>query len=269
MIDLASKYSDRVAERFYQESITEIAFNDDYQWDGVKTVNVYTMGTSEMNDYVRNGQFRYGTAEELTATVTPLIVERDRSFAFTIDRGNYEETNFVMEAGVALDRQMREVVAPEIDQYRLATLVAGAGRTESGIITPANAYDAFLEGITHVMDSKAPMAGTFAFVSTNFLKSIRLDGSFSQVGHLQQELRIRSQAGFVDEVPIIVVPSSLLPGGTQFIVTNQIAAVSPMKIESLRLHEDPPGINGWLGEGRILYDAFVIPNRENAIYVHA
>jgi len=32
-------------------------------------------------------------------------------------------------------------------------------------------------------------------------------------------------------------------------------------------HENPQGINGWLVEGRIYYDAFVLKNKKTAIYV--
>jgi hypothetical protein len=32
---------------------------------------------------------------------------------------------------------------------------------------------------------------------------------------------------------------------------------------------NPPGINGWLVEGRVVYDAFVLDSKKNGIYVHA
>lgn len=42
---------------------------------------------------------------------------------------------------------------------------------------------------------------------------------------------------------------------------------SPIKIASYDEHEHPQGIDGWLVEGRVYYDAFVLNNKKGAIYV--
>jgi len=33
--------------------------------------------------------------------------------------------------------------------------------------------------------------------------------------------------------------------------------------------DNPPGINGWLVEGRIVYDCYVLDSKKNGVYVHA
>ena len=53
-----------------------------------------------------------------------------------------------------------------------------------------------------------------------------------------------------------------------FVISNRIAAVGPVKLSDYVTHDNPPGINGWLVEGRIRFDAFVLNNKANAIYVH-
>ena len=35
-----------------------------------------------------------------------------------------------------------------------------------------------------------------------------------------------------------------------------------------RIHDDPPGISGWLVEGRTIYDAFVLNEKRYAVYYH-
>ena len=51
-INLASKYSKKVDERFSLLSVTEnIGLNKDYDWNGVKTVTVYNIDTATMNNY--------------------------------------------------------------------------------------------------------------------------------------------------------------------------------------------------------------------------
>ena len=268
-INFAEKYSSKVDERFTKASVTQAAFNQDYDWEGVSTVNVYSIATAPMTDYVMSGDNRYGTPDELGDTTQAMTLTQDRSFTYTIDRRNYDDTMMTKEAGKTLRRQMDEVVIPEVDIYRIGKLVAGAGTTSApAAITAANAYSSLLDGVTTLLDNKAPLAGTFAFISTNFYKNIRLDGSFIQASDMAQNMLVTGQVGTVESVGLIYVPTAYLPAGVEFVITNRVAAVSAQKLATYRIHEDPPGISGWLAEGRIYHDAFVLNNKKMAIYVH-
>ena len=48
-------------------------------------------------------------------------------------------------------------------------------------------------------------------------------------------------------------------------IAHPCATVAPVKLESYKTHQDPPGISGSLVEGRIVYDAFVLDNKKKAI----
>ena len=268
-INFAEKYSAKVDERFTNASVTQAAFNQDYDWDGVNTINVYSIATAPMGDYTMAGNSRYGVPDELGDTTQAMTLTQDRAFTFTIDRRNYDDTMMTKESGKSLRRQMDEVVIPEVDIYRISKLVAGAGTTSAPeVITEANAYSKFLDAVTTLLNNKAPLSGTFAFISTNFYKAIRLDGSFIKKGDIAQEMLVNGQVGMVESVPLIYVPTTYLPVGVEFVVSNRMAAVSAQKLNTYRVHEDPPGINGWLAEGRIYHDAFVLNNKASAIYVH-
>ena len=90
-INYASKYAQKIDEKFARESMTSAAVNNDYDFVGVKTVNVYSVPTAEMNDYSVSGTSRYGTPQEIENTVQEMTMTRDRSFTFTIDRGTYNK----------------------------------------------------------------------------------------------------------------------------------------------------------------------------------
>ena len=267
-INYASKYSQKIDERFSREALTGAAINNDYDFVGTKTVNVYSVPTAEMNDYVRTGSNRYGTPEELENSVQELTLSKDRSFTFTIDRGNFNDTQMSNAAGAALQRQLREVVIPEIDTYRFNQIVANAGTTETGEITADNAYDAFLDGTTALIDNKVPHEGCAAFVSSTFYKCIKEDSSFIKNGDMSQEMLVKGQVGTIDGIPVIAVPKSYLPDGVNFIITHKSATTAPVKLSEYKIHDNPPGVNGWLIEGRVYYDAFVLNNKKNAVYVH-
>ena len=267
-IDYASKYAAQIDERFSKEALSGSAVNQDYDFVGVKTVNVYSVPVSAMHDYTKSGVNRYGTPEELENSVQEMTMSQDRSFTFTIDRGNYNDTQMSNAAGAALQRQLREVVIPEIDVYRFAKICANAGTTATGAITKENAYDAFLDGTTALVDNKVPLAGAVAYVSSAFFKLIKLDPSFIKQSDIAQNIAIKGQLGMIDGIPIVVLPASYMPTGVNFFVTNRIATTAPVKLSEYKIHDNPPGINGWLVEGRVYHDAFVLENKKKAIYVH-
>ncbi len=267
-INYASKYAAQIDERFSKEAMSTGAVNQDYDFVGVKTVNVYSVPTAAMHDYTRSGSNRYGTPEELENSVQELTMSQDRSFTFTIDRGNYSDTQMSNAAGMALQRQIREVVVPEIDKYRFAKICANAGTTATGAITKTNAYDVFLDGTTALVDNSVPTAGAVAYVSSAFYKLIKLDPAFIKQGDLAQNIAIKGQVGEIDGIPLVVLPKSYLPAGVEFFVTNKIATTAPVKLSEYKIHDNPPGINGWLVEGRLYHDAFVLDNKKKAIYVH-
>lgn len=266
-INYAEKYSPVVDERFTLGTLTNLAFNRDYDWVGVKTVNVYSIETAAMNDYTRSGTNRYGTPAELQDTTQELTLSQDRSFTFTIDRGNDQDQMNTKGAGRALRRQIDEVVIPEVDVYRLAQFAANAGGTNATVATAANAYKLFLDGQQFLGENKVPAVGRVAYMTYAFYNFLKLDPSFIKQGDMSQNMLTTGVMGMVDGVPLIPVPSSYLVANAQFMIAHPIAAAAPVKLSEFHIHVDPPGISGNLVEGRVYYDAFVLSNKKNAIYL--
>lgn len=271
-VNLASKYSTKVDERFKLKSLTELGINRDYDWTGVKTVSAWQIPTVAMNDYSRTGLARYGTAAELQDTKQDMTLTRDRSFTFTIDKGNYNEQMMVKNAGKALARQIDEVIVPEVDIYRLAAMsaaaIAAGGSPTPAAVTASNAYQAFLAGTEYLSNNKVPLSSRVAFVTPAFYSFIKLDPSFLKASDVGQQLLINGVVGSIDGVKIVVVPSSYLPANHAFIMGHPSATVAASKLEDYKTHDNPPGINGWLVEGRIIYDAFVLESKKVALYAH-
>ncbi|MGV3051472.1 N4-gp56 family major capsid protein [Streptococcus hyovaginalis] len=270
VVNYAAKFDNKVDERFAKEALSTGIINQDFDFTGVDTVKVYSVPTSKMNDYTTSGTNRYGTAEELGNTVQTMVLKKDRSFTFTIDKKSEQDTNGVMEAGKALARQLSEVVIPEVDAYRFATIVAGADvdNVVTGAITKDNAYEAILDGQVKLTDAFIPVQGRILHVSPAFYKAIKLDPTFVKNSDLGQEITIKGQVGAIDGLPVVLTPTSRLPENVAFVIAHPVATTSPVKLEDYKIHDNPPGINGKLVEGRIRYDAFVLDNKKKAIYVH-
>lgn len=268
MIDYAEKYAAAVDERFASAALSAPFVNDRYDFDGVSTVHVYSVTTSPMHDYKMEGANRYGEPQELGATKQTMILSRDRSFTFTIDRRNNLDTNGALEAGAALARQLSEVVIPEVDRYRFARMTLGAGLRAQGAVANESAYEAVLDAQNAMTDCNVPAAGRILGVSSAFYKKLKLDSHFMKPSDVAQNMLVNGSLGMVDGMNVVVLPTSYLMGGVEFMVAHNIATTAPQKIAEYRIHDTAPGVSGHLAEGRIYYDAFVLQNKKNAIYVH-
>lgn len=269
--NLASKYEKKIDERFKLGAITENTVNHDYKWEGVNSINIFSVPTVGMNDYTKSGVNRYGTAAELDNEVQTMTLTRDRAFTFTIDRGNYQDTNMTLEAGKALSRQINEVVIPEIDTYRIATIVAAAvanGHTTTAAVDKATAYEAVLAGTEKLDNKKVPQGGRILYVTPGFYNLIKLDPSFIKSTEIAQKMLVNGQVGELDGMRVVKAPSSYFPANTPFFIAHKVATVAADKLTDYKTHNNPPGINGWLVEGRVRYDAFVLDNKVDALYAH-
>jgi N4-gp56 family major capsid protein len=227
-----------------------------------------------MNNYTRSGSTRYGTASDLGTTATTYTLSRDRSFTFVIDRGDWSESQYVTEAGKALARTIDEVVVPEIDQYRLGVFnhnahVQKAHSTDITAVTTSNAYAIFLDCQRILDDNKVPQVGRIAFLTAAYYNAIKRDSSFSKNADLAYTDLKNGQVGEVDGVALIKVPSSYMPFDTDLIIVHPSATVAPLKLEDYKIHDNPPGINGYLVEGRVIYDAFVLTAKIGAMAIHS
>lgn len=272
-MNLASKFADKIDERFKVKLLTQPGVNEDYDWSGVATISVYGIDTVAMGNYTRSGTARYGTVTELGNTKQDLTLARDRSFTFSIDKGNFTETMMKMRAGEALARELDEVTMPEIDVYRLAawnTAADANGKDDvvaDAATTASNAYSNFLALNESLSDDKVPSPGRVAFMTGAYYSFLK-QSNFVVDSEQAYKDRKTGTYGTVDGVQLIVVPSSYMPANTDLILVHPSAMVSPRKLEEYKTHVDPPGINGWLVEGRIIYDSFILNNKVDAIAVH-
>ena len=269
--NLAAKYAKQVDERFNRESQAMLALNGDYDFVGVKTVNVYSLPTVAMVDYTRSGSNRYGTPDDLTRNIQTMTLSRDRAFTFIIDKGDKMQSQMVSDAGKALNRQLKEVWAPEFDAYVFRKLAAAAterGNYSTEPVTKDNAYELFLNAMEKLGNKNVPEKGRVAFCSYKFTNLLKLDPAFVKTGDSSQEMLAKGVIGEVDGCKIVRVPSSKLPSGCAFLIAHKMAATAPKQLEEYKTHNNPPGISGWLVEGRVIYDCFVLKEKADAIWYH-
>ena len=268
-INLVTKFSPLVDEKFTAESKTSLVTNKDYDFVGAHTIKIYSVGTAQMNDYGRNtaGTSRYGTVNDLSNTLQEVSMEKDRSFTFAIDKMDEDETLGALNAGSALARQLREVVIPEVDTYTYAKISAGAGTTVEETLTNTNTYDSIAKATETLDENMVPVEGRVAIMTPATYTLLKSDTKAVLETETGQNMRIRGVVSNMDGVMIQKVPSTFLPENTNYILTHKIATTQAIKLAEYKINTDPQGISGTLVEGRIYYTAFVRTNKAKAIYV--
>ena len=113
-----------------------------------------------------------------------------------------------------------------------------------------------------------PDSGRVCFCSYKFANLLKQDSAFMIQSQRSKEMVDRGVMGDIDGVKIVKVPASRLPVGAAFILTHPVAATAPKQLWEHKIHDNPPGLSGWLVEGRVLYDCFVLNEKKSAIFYH-
>lgn len=281
-IDLTTKFQPYVDEVFTTESKKSLVTNKDFDWTGAHTIKLYKVTTAGMNDYDRPGEkvgktdeesqsvilSRYGLIESLDATTEELTLKKDRSFTFAIDTLDQDETAQQLSGASALARQQREVVIPEVDAYVYGVMTEKAGQKPAAVaLTHENIYDEIIKATKLLDDAEVPEDGLRTLVVTpDILLLMKKNPTISLNSDIAVDLRRKGVVAELDGLRVVKVPSSRLPKKFGFMIAHPCATVAPTKLEQYRIHPNPPFISGSLVEGRIVYDAFVLDNKKNAIY---
>lgn len=276
-IELVKKYAPYTDELFKAESRKSLLTNTDFDWTGAHTVAVWKISTVGLNDYARNRYeddpegsvasiSRYGELFDLSAQTEELLLKKDRSFIFNVDKLDEDETSGQVEAGKALARELREVVVPEVDTYTYNVMVEGAGTTaDAAALTKDNIYDAILVGTETLDDAEVPESERVLLVTPATHTILKQAGVFDNTD-VGAELRLKGVVGTIDGLSVVKVPANRLPAKFGFMIAHPSATVAPVKLEDYGTHNDTPLSSGTIVTGRIVYDAFVLDNKKIGIY---
>lgn len=267
-VNLATGYGKNIASAFSTASFVKGNTGEGYDFAGVKGLMVYTPKTVDMSDYQRSGANRYGTPVEMEDTVQELMMDKDRSFSLTIDKGNNSEQMLTKNAGVMLKLQLQEKVAPEVDTYALEKFSKYAGKigTVSAALTKTTVADAIADGIEALDNAHVPQDNRFVYMTAGVYKLLKTSPEFLGLESLGEKALAKGIVGEISGAKVIKVPASLMPTGCYFVIAHKDSVILPYKIEDAKIHMDPPGINGALLEGRNLFDAFVIGAKCGGVY---
>jgi len=273
-IELVTQFKGYVDEQFSTESKKSMLTNQDFAWDGAHTVKIYKASTVAMNDYDREGSgsnwSRYGKVQGISATTEEMTITKDRSFTVVTDALDEDETENVLDSATVLARQIREVVIPEVDTHTYSVMCDGAGtKPTAAALTAENIYTEILKGNEALDNAEAPETGRVLVLTPATYTLLKQSKDVVMETDIGNELRLKGVLAMLDGCMVVKVPANRLPEKFGFMIAHPCATVAPTKLESYVVHKNPPGISGYLLEGRVCYDAFVLDNKTKAIYYQA
>lgn len=280
-INLASKASPKVVERFKIGSCTEGLFSNDYEWTGVATVRVYSVDTLPLQTYDRtkvDGSSRFGTLSEVGDTYQEMTVQDEKSFNGTIDRGNNESQLMIKSAGRVLRRELDEVVIPYVDKYRLNVLANGAkaAMIDGNVsLTKANVIEAIMTGNAKLSNLLVPDTGRVLYIGYTEAIKLKLADQVVGIDKLGEKAIVNGVCGKIDKCQIRLVPDSYMPEiGTganakqvKFFIVKTGISLAPKKIQTYRVLTETHILDGAMVQGRLLHDCFVLNTKKDGIYV--
>lgn len=287
-INLITKYgAENLDEQFFKASVTSVLEADQtlLKFVNAKTVMIPDYTISGLGDYSRSTGYPEG---DVTVTWSPYSLNMDRGRSFTIDAMDDEET-----AGIAFGKLasefMRTKVVPEVDAYRISTLLANAkdGRiTKSETITAANVISKFNADDKAMEDLEISHNECIRFVS------YEIDMLLKESTQLEKKITMAeytSAAGLnfklkmYDEVPLIPVPKARFMSAYDFgdngftpktgaceinyLTVHRNAALAIKKHENIKVFspQENQKTDGWMFKYRLYHDIITPKHKQDGI----
>lgn len=275
-INLAEKYSKKVADKYYQESVVAGHTGRNYEWDGVKSVNVYTITSQTPGNYSRTGVNRYGTPSDVQDTFQTMTITQDKSVSMVVDKGDNTQQMLIKNAGKVMNVEIREQFVPMHDKYCLEQFAKNAGGkiTLGAALTKANIVEAISDHVTALMNASASITDAVCYIGATDFAKLVLSPEFLNLEKLGNKALAKGAVGEVRGLAIVPVPDSYMPTGVtigtgakavKLLTVKKSAVEAPMQIKDMIVHKDAPGISGALLEIRWLYDAFVLDAKKAGV----
>lgn len=271
----AAAHIKAVDERVYLESLTMGAFDSKeirLDFNGKNSVTIYNVNTVAENDYTRSGLSRFGALVELGTGTQTMTLTQDKSFNFSIDRGNYEDSQMVTEAAKAIKRQVREVSVPATDVYNLGIATAYAiANTQGSIGSTAVAYNTIYSLIlaqqAALTELKYSKKGRTLWITPTNLNLLKRDPEFKQGCDMSYRDGKEGTVGMVDGLTIKEVPASMLVTKFEFMITCKGSIVAINKFDMVRTIDNDKDVDGWICQGRRYHDCFVLGQKATGIRI--
>ncbi len=269
--NLASKYETKLDERFTEGSYTDKWTSNDYSFDGVNSVKVWTLGQAQINDYTltpETGVSRFGAIREVGDELNTYVLTKKKSFNESFDETNVKDQMFVKKANAFLKQVWDEQFVPMIDEDRFTAWANGAGNNtiNATALDRSTIISAMLTAHSVLNNRRVPRKNRALFIKETEAIKFKLSEELSNNESFTTKAIVNGQIGNLNGYPVISVPDDLLPAGMTFMIKYKNASIDPVKTKMLRVITNSENVAGSLMQGLIRFDSFVLANKADGIF---
>ena len=116
-------------------------------------------------------------------------------------------------------------------------------------------------------NANVPDDGRVLYMGYTVAVQLKLAEQVVGIDKLGEAAIVNGAMGKIDKCQIRLVPDSYMPTGTVFMIVKTGCAAAPKKIETFRILNEHPDIDGAVVQGRLLHDCFVLETKNKGIYV--
>lgn len=269
-VNLQTKFGDKIANKFYLDSVVAGKTSKEFTWEGANTIRVIAPTTQAMKTYDPTAtSSRFGGLAEMQDTYQDLALTQDKSFDIGIDKVNFQEGNKLKAAAKMLALQNREQAIPQFDAYCLAAWAGhtGIGSHVQATLTKSNIMEEIGTGIAALVNGKVNVTeGVYLYIGATAYSKLVASPEWVGTDTLNNKATEKGVIGTVRGLKVVQVPDSYLPTGVHFLIVKKDSVVAPMTIKTLRMLEDDADLDGVRLQGRYRYDAYVIDGRKAGVF---
>lgn len=265
-VNLHKSYKEPLAKAFEYSSNLGGKTSSEYSWKGVNEIFITSIITDPLTDYNRAASSgRYGTPSEVNDWMQSMILDKDRSFTKTVDKGNYQEANYLKTGAAVTKAYMDEQVSPELERYfyKRMALCAGKTLTISAAPTDSTIIGMLTDIETYFEDHRVPKTDRFVAVPYKYIAALRQ--ALKNCDTITDRLLLKGIVGDFGTLHIIGVAEADIPANCYAVAWQKNSAVYPKTIDDCKVSQDVPGISGLLIEGRFRFGAFVVGKKADGV----
>ncbi len=216
-----------------------------------------------------NKKYNFNGANKIvinSSSETELQLTQDKGFSNIIDRGNFTDSMLKKAAGAWLQEEIRSVCTPTVEKYALSKWI-NSGNFKKIDAAPTN--ETIVSALKPMFDDfdneRVPYDGRYLYIRPDVLSILKLSDEWINADKLAREPMEKGVVGEFMGAKVVKVPESYLPENCYASLISKEAVMLAKKLSEFRTHIDPPGISGWLLEGRFYYDAFVLAQKNAGV----
>lgn len=271
MINYATKYAAKIAERFKRASVTDDDCGHEYTWidPKSKTIRVGSVNTVPETEYQRSGDARFGTTYDVGDTLQEMTCEKAPAFSFTIDALDGTDQAIEKSAAKALRRQLDEVTVPNMDKHRIKKWCMGANiqKLETAAPTKSTIGGLIIDLNAAMTDALVPLNNRTLYIGTEYYKLLKQMPDWVGIDSLGKKALAQGVVGEFDGCRVKPIPSSYMPKGVYFFIKYKGCTVDPVKLAQYDILPKVKGYSGPVVQGVTYYDSFVLGAKGDGLAV--